>query len=93
METTEDLKIGQVVKSKAGRDKGKIFIIQEVLDSKYVLICDGELRKVSKPKMKKVKHLIAYNTVLKEFAEKINRNEKINNAFLRRLLEPFTNEM
>lgn len=93
METTEDLKVGQVVKSKAGRDKGKIFIIQEITDDKYVMICDGKLRKISKPKKKKSKHLIAYNTVFEEFSEKVTKKEKINNAFVRRILEPFNNEM
>lgn len=93
METTTELKIGQVVKSKAGRDKGKIFIIQDIVDDQYVMLCDGELRKVSKPKKKKVKHLIIYNTVFDEIAEKTAKKEKINNAFVRKILEPFNKQM
>jgi ribosomal protein L14E/L6E/L27E len=89
MEITNDLRIGQVVKSKAGRDKGRIFIIVEIIDDKYVRICDGELRKVSKPKQKKVKHLIIYNRVFEEIEARIDKGDKLNNAYIRRLLEPY----
>jgi len=89
MEVANDLRIGQVVKSKAGRDKGRIFIITEIVDDKYVKLCDGELRKVSKPKLKKIKHLIIYNRVFEEIESRVDKNEKMNNAYVRRLLEPY----
>lgn len=89
LELTTDLRIGQIVKSKAGRDKGIIFLVCEVLDEQFVLVCDGDLRKVKNPKKKKVKHLVIYNTVLTEFAEKLQCNENLNDAYIRRLLEPY----
>ena len=89
MDSTNDLTIGQVVRSKAGRDKGRIFLVFDILDNDHVLIIDGDLRKIDKPKKKKVKHLIVYNTVLNELKYKIDNRIKINNAFIRRLLEPF----
>lgn len=89
MEITSDLRVGQIVKSKAGRDKGRIFIITEIVDDIYVKICDGELRKVSKPKLKKIKHLIVYNRVFEEIETRVDKNEKLNNAYIRRLLEPY----
>ncbi len=90
MELTTDLKIGQIVKSKAGRDKDRVFVISRILDEQHVLVCDGDLRKLSSPKKKKVKHLVIYNTVLTEFANKLQSNENLEDAFLRRLLEPYT---
>lgn len=89
MELTTDLRIGQIVKSKAGRDKDRVFIVSRILDEHYVLVCDGDLRKLSSPKKKKVKHLVIYNTVLTEFAEKLRSNENLNDAFVRRVLSPF----
>lgn len=89
MKLATDLKIGQIVKSKAGRDTGRIFLVYQVMDEDYVSVIDGDLRKLSTPKRKKVKHLIIYNTVLTEFAEKLQSNENLNDAFVRRLLEPF----
>lgn len=90
METTEDVTIAQVVKSKAGRDKGKVFVIVDIIDDKYVSIVDGDLRKLDKPKKKKIRHLIVYNTVLENLKEKMINNEKFNNAYVRKLLACFS---
>ncbi len=89
MDTTTNLKKGQVVKSKAGRDKSRVFVIVDIIDDSFVLVVDGDLRKLSSPKKKKVKHLVIYNTVLEEFANMLKSNEKINDATVRKLLEPF----
>ncbi|MDD2396922.1 MAG: KOW domain-containing RNA-binding protein [Tissierellia bacterium] len=89
MELTTDLKIGQIVKSKAGRDKERIFLICQVVDEQFVLVCDGNLRKLNNPKKKKVKHLMIYNTVLTEFAEKLQCNKNLNDAYVKKLLEPY----
>lgn len=92
MESTRDLKIGQIVKSKAGRDKGRVFLICRIIDEQYVLVCDGDLRKLTNPKKKKVKHLMIYNTVLTEFAERLQSNENLDDAYVRKLLEPYASK-
>lgn len=89
MEETRDLRIGQIVKSKAGRDKGRVFLVYRVIDKQFVLVCDGSLRKLNTPKKKKVKHLMIYNTVLTEFAEKLQCNKNLNDAYVKKLLEPY----
>lgn len=90
MDLSEDISIGQVVKSKAGRDKGRIFIVYSVIDNQNLLIVDGDLRRLDNPKKKKIKHLIIYNTVLPELEYKLKNKVKINNAYIRKLLEPFS---
>jgi len=92
MELTTDIKIGQVVKSKAGRDKGRVFIVTDVIDECHVMICDGDLRKLNQPKLKKIKHLIINNTVLSEFAEMLKSNKNLNDAYVRKLLMPFNDD-
>lgn len=89
MDSTKDMTIGQVVKSRAGRDSGRIFLVLDIIDDQYVYIVDGDIRKLDNPKQKKVKHLIVYNTVLPEFKQKLDSKIKINNAYVRKLLEPF----
>ncbi len=89
MVTTEDIIIGQVVKSKAGRDKGRIFLVLDIIDAQYVSIVDGISRKLDNPKRKKIKHLSIYNTILDDFIEKVEDNMMINDAYIRELLEPF----
>lgn len=44
--------IGQLVKSKAGRDKKRFFIIYDVLNEAFVRVVDGDCRKVENPKKK-----------------------------------------
>ena len=47
--------VGQVVFSKCGRDKGGAFVVLSV-EGEYVFLTDGQLRPLSKPKKKKVRH-------------------------------------
>lgn len=87
MDTTQEITVGQIVKSKAGRDKDRIFIIIDIIDEQYVLVADGDLRKIDKAKKKKIKHLAKYNIISSEINKKISTNEKITNLLLRRELE------
>lgn len=89
MNLTDDIAIGQVVRSKAGRDKGRIFLVLAIIDKDHLFIVDGDLRKLDNPKKKKIKHLIVYNAVVPELKYKIDNKMRINNAFIRKLLEPF----
>lgn len=87
MNTTQEITVGQIVKSKAGRDKDRLFIVVDIVDEQYVRICDGDLRKIDKAKKKKVKHLVRYNKISQEVKSRIDQNEKISNLILRRELE------
>ena len=89
MDTTMGISVGQVVMSKAGRDKGRIFLVLDIIDAGYVSIIDGDLRKLDHPKRKKIKHLMVYNTVLSQLNEKLENDIKINDAYIKELLEPF----
>lgn len=93
MDSTSDLVIGQVVKSKAGRDKGRVFLVLNIIDKQNVLIVDGDLRKLDNPKQKKIKHLGVYNTVVPELEEKLDKKIKLDNAFIRKILEPYRGEI
>jgi ribosomal protein L14E/L6E/L27E len=89
MDSSEEVSVGQVVKSRAGRDKGRVFLIYDIIDNHNFVIVDGDVRKLNNPKQKKLKHLIVYNEVLSELKDKIDGKVKINDAYIRKLLEPF----
>ncbi|MBM7615280.1 KOW domain-containing RNA-binding protein [Alkaliphilus hydrothermalis] len=80
-------KIGQVVRATKGRDQNRIFIIVGKVDEEYVLIADGDLRRIEKPKKKKIKHLAKFNIISHEVKDRIQNEKKMNNAFIRRELE------
>lgn len=82
-----DVDIGQVVRSKAGRDKGRYFIVIGIEGNDYVFIADGVLRKVENPKKKKLKHLEIKNELIGEIKEKISNSKRLSNSDVRKALE------
>lgn len=79
--------LGRVVRSTAGRDESKAFILMKVLDEQYVEISDGDLRKEENPKKKKMKHLTLTNVVAEEIRDLLVNNEKVSNATIRKFLQ------
>lgn len=87
-----EITLGQVAISKSGRDKGKTFIIWQIVDDTFVLIVDGDLRKVERPKKKRIKHLRCTEDIIEKLNEKLTNNEKITNAEIRRSLVEYIGE-
>jgi large subunit ribosomal protein L14e len=48
---------GSLVRSTAGRDLGHCYVLIAVLDERRVLVADGEVRTVVRPKVKNLRHL------------------------------------
>lgn len=85
------ISVGSIVLSKAGHDKGRYFVVTEVVDENYVRISDGDLRKAEKAKLKKVKHLKFSGDNLPEFANLQNKDKGVVNAELRSALKAYKN--
>lgn len=73
----EAAELGTVAISLAGRDKGRYFVVIEVLDNGYVKVADGSLRKVDNAKKKKLKHLKLKPVTIPTIKQKILDGEKI----------------
>lgn len=86
MSLMESVKLGQVVISKAGRDKKRAFIIIDIIDEDYVYLSDGDLRKVEKPKKKKVKHIKETTIIADTIKEKLIQRENVLNFEIREFL-------
>jgi large subunit ribosomal protein L14e len=82
-----DITLGQIVHSKAGRDKGKYFVVVGIVDEEYVLIADGDLRKILNPKKKKEKHLVKHDILVDVIKAKINENIPLTDSELKRCLQ------
>jgi large subunit ribosomal protein L14e len=82
-----DITLGQIVHSKAGRDKGKYFIVVGIVDKEYVLLADGDLRKLSNPKKKKVKHLVIHDVFEETIKIRIEENIPFNDSELKKCLQ------
>ena len=86
------LMLGQLVRSIAGRDKGRFMIVIDVIDENYVYVVDGDLRKIEKPKKKKIKHLQLLNKKADFIAEKLTKKRKISNEEIRKALNELIDE-
>jgi len=81
------LRLGQVVKSKAGRDKGRYFVIIGIEGDQYLFLADGDLRKMDNAKKKKTKHVAKLNIVLEQVADKLEQGKRVTNVELRKHLK------
>lgn len=83
----QELSIGQIVISTAGRDKDHKLVVLCIIDDQYVYICDGAIRKLENPKKKKIKHLKKLNQVAEVIKDKLEADEKLSNSEIRKLLK------
>ena len=60
---------GEIVRSRAGRDRGRAFVVRKILDADYVLLVDGTLRTLERPKKKKRRHLLKASDTRMELSE------------------------
>ena len=75
--------VGQIVRSLAGRDKGKYMVVMAIRD-KTVLICDGKERPLEKPKVKNIRHIEPTSYVT-------DSEQLITNVSIRHMISDFTN--
>lgn len=78
---------GYVVFSKKGRDKGRYFVVLYDLDADFVMICDGDTRKLGHLKKKRRKHLAACPVECPEILE-LFRKGQLKDSDIRKVLCP-----
>ncbi|WP_295856455.1 KOW domain-containing RNA-binding protein [uncultured Oscillibacter sp.] len=81
-----------IVRSNAGRDRGKLFCVMRV-EGEYLLLADGKSRKVESPKRKKRRHVLFVADDDTRLSAKIRGEEKITNSELRRALAEYREEL
>ncbi len=79
---------GNIVRSDAGRDQGKLFYVIRV-EGEYLLLADGKGRRVETPKRKKRRHVLFVSAEETRLSGKIKGEEKISNSELRRALAAY----
>ncbi|MDR2047791.1 MAG: KOW domain-containing RNA-binding protein [Clostridiales bacterium] len=87
------MEIGSVVFSKAGRDKGRYYIVVHAGKTEdAVYIADGEMRRLEKPKLKKIKHLRDSGRIIEKLQNKFIGKKTVFDAEIRSALRPFNEE-
>ncbi len=80
-----ELKIGSIVKSGAGHDKGDLLVVCGVSENR-VSVIDGKARRIESPKSKNQKHLSYISMCEEKICEKLSAGEKIPAADIRKIL-------
>lgn len=77
-----------MVYSKSGRDKNRPFIIFD-FDDEYLYLVDGDLRKLEKPKKKKIMHVQICKDVNNDINKKLDDNLYLTDADIKKALEAY----
>ena len=69
--------VGQFVTSKAGHDKGMLYVVC-ACEGDYLYLCDGRLKTLASPKKKRLKHVQPINAVVDpKLAERLANGGKV----------------
>lgn len=79
--------LGKVVISKLGRDTGNYYIVIKQIDDNYVLLADGRLKTVEKPKKKRLKHLKMTDVLAADIKKYIMSNKQNLDIMIKKFLE------
>lgn len=86
---------GYFARSKAGHDKGKTYVIiegtYETGSEEIVVVTDGDLKPLEKPKKKKTKHIQVIHTCDHVLADKMKDGQEIRNEDIRRAIKEYLN--
>ena len=77
------IEIGSIVISKAGRDQGRRFLVVGEVDDDFVMIADGELRKMDRQKKKRRRHLKPTGIVVTELQARLAKGQPVQDHELR----------
>lgn len=90
--------IGMLAFSKAGHDKGEIYMITGE-DDRYVYLCDGRLKSFASPKKKSRKHIQVIKREIKDaislhasIKERLQTGKAINNEEIKFVIKQFVKQ-
>jgi len=77
------VEIGSVVISKAGRDEGRKFLVVGEVDADFVMIANGDLRRMDRQKKKRRKHLKPTGKVVEELRTRLAQGRAVEDHEVR----------
>ena len=82
------LEVGYLVKSLAGHDKERIYVIIKEQEE-YVYLADGKYRTMDKPKRKNKKHVQLIRCQDENLTRKLNNQEPIQEEEIKRFIKQY----
>ncbi|MCL6597458.1 MAG: KOW domain-containing RNA-binding protein [Alicyclobacillus macrosporangiidus] len=85
--------IGRVVEVTRGRDAGLLCVVIGHVPDRFVIVADGDKRKVDKAKKKNVAHVRTTPYIALEVVEELREQGKVTNARLRHALRRYQEQI
>lgn len=82
-------KLGQIAKVKRGSEFNKFVVIIHIIDSKFVIVADGQSRKFNHPKKKNILHLQLQDSISQVVLASLEQTGRVTNGKLRFALANF----
>ncbi len=83
---------GSAVISQKGRDKGRVFVVLYLVDADFVMVADGDTRKLDRMKKKRRRHVRALPERFPEAAEQY-RAGVLKDSDLRKMIRPIREKL
>ena len=77
------VEVGSVVRSLAGRDQGRLFLVISEVDADFVMVANGALRGMDRQKKKRRKHLKPTGTIVEALRERLANGPAVQDHELR----------
>lgn len=77
------IELGSVVRSLAGRDEGRLFLVVAEIDDDFVMVANGALRGIDRQKKKRRKHLKPTGAVVEALARRLTEGKAVEDHELR----------
>lgn len=85
----QEINMGDIVFSKAGRDGGKFYVVVKC-EENFAYICNGKLRGCNKPKKKKFKHINPVGRVSDFAKDKLLKGESLSDKEIKAEIRAFS---
>ncbi|MBP2655355.1 MAG: hypothetical protein H6Q73_2924 [Firmicutes bacterium] len=83
----DGIRLGQVVRSNAGRDKGNIYLVVGFSAPQEAWLADGRSRRAANPKRKNVRHISVLGLIDKGVAAKLAGGLKADDEDIRQAIK------
>ena len=85
-------KVGEIVKSTAGRDQGTYYLIIDNESKKKIKVVDGVKRKFNNPKYKNSRHLESTGQIEAEFVRDLKNRKRVRSEDVRLILKDYLSD-
>ena len=85
-------KVGEIVKSTAGRDQGTYYLIIDNESKEKIKVVDGVKRKFNNPKYKNSRHLESTGQIAAEFVRDLKKEKRVRSEDVRLILKGYLSD-